>query len=42
MGERITVLPVLFHLLWMHALRCDLWSAPLSGDTMVMVAARLR
>jgi hypothetical protein len=41
-GERITVLPVLFHLLWTHALVTDLRCAPLSGDSIVTAAVSPR
>jgi hypothetical protein len=34
-GDRIAVLPSLFHLMWTGALGADLASAPLSGDSLV-------
>ncbi|WP_329537334.1 TnsA-like heteromeric transposase endonuclease subunit (plasmid) [Streptomyces sp. NBC_01450] len=34
-GDRLAVLPVLYHLLWRHELTADLTSAPLSADTVV-------
>jgi len=37
-GDRLAVLPVLFHLLWAGVLVADLRSAPLAGDTVVGVA----
>ncbi|WP_235619376.1 TnsA-like heteromeric transposase endonuclease subunit [Embleya scabrispora] len=41
-GDRLAVLPVLFHLLWLHELAVDLTSAPLGTDTMVHAAPRER
>jgi hypothetical protein len=34
-GDRLAVLPVLYHLLWRGVLGADLTSAPLSGRTAV-------
>ena len=34
-GDRIAVLPSLFHLMWTGALTAELASAPLSGDSLV-------
>ncbi|MFG2940310.1 TnsA-like heteromeric transposase endonuclease subunit [Streptomyces sp. NPDC048282] len=41
-GDRIAVLPVLYHLLWRHELTADLVSGPLGGGTVVRLAARGR
>ncbi|MFE2747539.1 hypothetical protein ACFXKX_24940 [Streptomyces scopuliridis] len=41
-GNRLAVLPVLYHLLWRHELLTDLTSAPLGGDSSVQLAARGR
>lgn len=41
-GERISVLPVLFHLLWTHALVTDLRASPLSANSAVIAAASAR
>lgn len=41
-GDRLAVLPVLFHLLWMGVLVADLRSAPLAGRTVVAVAGGVR
>lgn len=41
-GDRLAVLPVLYHLLWRHELLTDLTSAPLGGDSSVQLAARRR
>ncbi|MFG3532263.1 TnsA-like heteromeric transposase endonuclease subunit [Streptomyces sp. NPDC047917] len=38
-GDRLAVLPVLYHLLWMHELVADLVSAPLGAATAVRLAA---
>jgi len=37
-GDRLAVLPVLFHLLWTGVLMADLRSAPLTGHTVVGIA----
>ena len=37
-GDRIAVLPSLFHLMWTGALAADLASAPLSGGSLVSAA----
>jgi hypothetical protein len=34
-GDRVAVLPVLYHLLWRGVLAADLTAAPLSGCTVV-------
>lgn len=39
-GDRLAVLPVLYHLLWRQSLVADLLSGPLSTDTEVRRAAR--
>ncbi|MEF3115209.1 TnsA-like heteromeric transposase endonuclease subunit [Streptomyces chrestomyceticus] len=39
-GDRMAVLPVLYHLLWRHELTADLVSGPLGGATSVSLAAR--
>ncbi|WP_238845646.1 TnsA-like heteromeric transposase endonuclease subunit [Nocardia terpenica] len=41
-GDRIAVLPVLFHLLWAGALTADLTVAPLSAATMVTTTGEHR
>ncbi|WP_433734742.1 TnsA-like heteromeric transposase endonuclease subunit [Nocardia sp. CA-129566] len=41
-GDRIAVLPVLFHLLWSGALTADLTTAPLTAATVVTVAGDRR
>lgn len=41
-GDRLAVLPVLYHLLWRHELLTDLTSAPLGGDSPVQLVARGR
>lgn len=41
-GDRLAVLPVLYHLLWRHELTADLVSAPLGSATAVRLAARGR
>ncbi|MBB4885563.1 TnsA-like heteromeric transposase endonuclease subunit [Streptomyces netropsis] len=41
-GDRMGVLPVLYHLLWRHELTADLVSRPLGGGTIVGLAARGR
>ncbi|WP_329370610.1 TnsA-like heteromeric transposase endonuclease subunit [Streptomyces sp. NBC_01483] len=41
-GDRMAVLPVLYHLLWRHELTADLVSGPLGGGTVVSLAARGR
>ncbi|MFD3456059.1 TnsA-like heteromeric transposase endonuclease subunit [Streptomyces sp. NPDC058691] len=41
-GDRITVLPVLYHLLWQQALTADLLSAPLGAGTEVRVSVKGR
>ncbi|MEV2211201.1 TnsA-like heteromeric transposase endonuclease subunit [Streptomyces sp. NPDC050997] len=38
-GDRMAVLPVLYHLLWRHELTADLVSGPLGGGTVVSLAA---
>jgi hypothetical protein len=40
-GDRIAVLPVLFHLLWQRCLVIDLEAAPLSAATVVPNAPRV-
>lgn len=37
-GDRIAVLPVLYHLLWRQTLTADLDTAPLCGDALVVAA----
>jgi hypothetical protein len=37
-GDRIAVLPSLFHLMWSGALSADLASAPLGGGSLVSMA----
>ncbi|MGW6838975.1 TnsA-like heteromeric transposase endonuclease subunit [Streptomyces sp. NPDC054949] len=37
-GDRLAVLPVLYHLLWGHELTADLVTAPLGADTLVRLA----
>jgi hypothetical protein len=39
-GDRLKVLPVLFHLMWRGGLEADLAGAPLGPATVVRVAAR--
>jgi len=34
-GDRVAVLPVLYHLMWRHVISADLATAPLGPDTMV-------
>ncbi|HCU91684.1 MAG TPA: hypothetical protein DHU96_02555 [Actinobacteria bacterium] len=41
-GDRIAVLPSLFHLMWTGALAADLASAPLSGGSLVRTAGGVR
>ena len=41
-GDRIAVLPSLFHLMWTGALTADLASAPLSGESLVSVGGGRR
>jgi hypothetical protein len=41
-GDRLAVLPVLYHLLWQHELTADLVSAPLGSGTVVCLAGRGR
>jgi hypothetical protein len=41
-GDRISVLPVLFHLMWTGQLAADLASAPLSAASLVTVAGGVR
>jgi hypothetical protein len=41
-GERIGVLPVLYHLMWRQALAADLRAGPLSAATLVTVAVAWR
>jgi hypothetical protein len=41
-GDRLAVLPVLYHLLWQHELTADLIAAPLGAATVVRLAARGR
>ncbi|MFG2525619.1 TnsA-like heteromeric transposase endonuclease subunit [Streptomyces sp. NPDC048527] len=41
-GDRLAVLPVLYHLLWQHELTADLIAAPLGAATVVCLAARGR
>ncbi|MER5775443.1 TnsA-like heteromeric transposase endonuclease subunit [Streptomyces sp. NPDC002039] len=41
-GDRLAVLPVLYHLLWQHELTADLVEAPLGATTVVRLAARRR
>jgi hypothetical protein len=41
-GDRLGVLPVLYHLLWRHELAADLTAAPLGADTMVGLSVRGR
>jgi hypothetical protein len=38
-GDRLAVLPVLYHLLWRHELVADLTSTPLGADTVVHLAS---
>jgi hypothetical protein len=37
-GDRLAVLPVLYHLLWRHVLATDLASAPLAPRNLVCLA----
>ena len=37
-GDRLAVLPVLYHLLWRHALVTDVSAAPLSPSSLVCQA----
>jgi hypothetical protein len=37
-GDRLAVLPVLYHLLWRHVLATDLATAPLSPGSLVCLA----
>ncbi len=39
-GDRLAVLPVLFHLMWTRALVADLHAAPMAGDTVIVAADR--
>ncbi|GAB7188975.1 hypothetical protein ATKI12_8806 [Kitasatospora sp. Ki12] len=41
-GDRLAVLPVLYHLLWRHELTADLTTAPLGTATLVHLASRER
>jgi hypothetical protein len=41
-GDRLAVLPVLYHLLWRHELTADLAATPLGADTVVHRASRDR
>jgi hypothetical protein len=41
-GDRLAVLPVLYHLLWQHELTANLVSAPLGSGTVVCLAGRGR
>ncbi|MFD4400013.1 TnsA-like heteromeric transposase endonuclease subunit [Kitasatospora sp. NPDC058478] len=41
-GDRLAVLPVLYHLLWRHELTADLTTAPLGAATPVHLASRER
>ncbi|MEH0416048.1 TnsA-like heteromeric transposase endonuclease subunit [Streptomyces sp. B21-083] len=41
-GDRLAVLPVLYHLLWQQELTADLLRAPLGTDTLVHLASRGR
>jgi hypothetical protein len=41
-GDRIAVLPMLFHLLWAGILVTDLTSAPLSGASLIAVGESAR
>jgi hypothetical protein len=41
-GDRMAVLPMLFHLLWVGMLVTDLTAAPLSGASLVAVGERVR
>nr|WSX74384.1 TnsA-like heteromeric transposase endonuclease subunit [Streptomyces sp. NBC_00899]WSX75768.1 TnsA-like heteromeric transposase endonuclease subunit [Streptomyces sp. NBC_00899] len=41
-GDRLAVLPVLYHLLWRHELTADLVTAPLGTDTVVHLTSRDR
>ncbi|MET9881470.1 TnsA-like heteromeric transposase endonuclease subunit [Actinacidiphila glaucinigra] len=41
-GDRLAVLPVLYHLLWCHELAADLTEAPLGADTVVALSGRGR
>ena len=41
-GDRLAVLPVLYHLLWRQDLAADLLTAPLGTDTLVHLASRGR
>ncbi|MGW3198554.1 TnsA-like heteromeric transposase endonuclease subunit [Streptomyces sp. NPDC001118] len=41
-GDRLAVLPVLYHLFWQHELTTDLVAAPLGAATVVRLAARRR
>jgi hypothetical protein len=37
-GDRLAVLPVLYHLLWRHVLTTDLATGPLSPGSLVRLA----
>jgi hypothetical protein len=39
-GDRLAVLPVLYHLMWQHVLGADLTSAPLGADSVVHLTGR--
>ena len=41
-GDRIAVLPSVFHLMWTGALAADLASAPLDGGSLVSAAGGVR
>ncbi|MEX0172525.1 TnsA-like heteromeric transposase endonuclease subunit [Streptomyces sp. LMG1-1-1.1] len=41
-GDRLAVLPVLYHLLWRHELTADLVTAPLGTGTLVHLASLVR
>lgn len=41
-GDRLAVLPVLYHLLWRHELAADLTEAALGADTVVALSGRGR
>ncbi|TKA04856.1 TnsA-like heteromeric transposase endonuclease subunit [Actinacidiphila oryziradicis] len=41
-GDRLAVLPVLYHLLWRHELAADLSASPLGADTVVGLSIRGR
>ncbi|MER5462399.1 hypothetical protein ABT010_17260 [Streptomyces sp. NPDC002668] len=41
-GDRLAVVPVLYHLLWQHELTADLVSAPLGSGTVVCLPGRGR